>query len=420
MRTYIIICCFADKIAGGPIYYSNKVRYMEEQGWNVVVIPADTGKKAAVPGLAKYFGPYVPYLGYMPSEFNKRQRERIMAQLMSFVPDNQDEIVIETGNDYTAYWGELLAQRIKAKHVVIFLDENNPFITADVIGFYKFKYDRNELACITKPVMQNLFKGFMELSLEQCKALPCDCTNSIEDYDDLLIEKVNKAKYNIGYIGRLEKPFMPAILNGFVEFCKAYPCDSISITFFGGAYHQNTINEIESMFQSFKNVTTLISGYMYPLPIKALQKVDVFVSGAGSAFVAAKAGVYSVNIDVLNYQPTGVFVADVKGRTSSQCPLGNTVLDYLKWILVDKTELPLPPAEDYKNDWQKVCNAFSLHLNFIKNSSSTIGYFDIINMSTSKGRKKRIMRSVIGVEGYEKLHTGMVQIVKNLKSLING
>ena len=33
MKTYILICGFADVVAGGPIYYANKVRYMEQLGW---------------------------------------------------------------------------------------------------------------------------------------------------------------------------------------------------------------------------------------------------------------------------------------------------------------------------------------------------------------------------------------------------
>lgn len=415
MKTYVIICCFADKIAGGPIYYSNKAKFMEELGWNVVVIPADTGKKAAVPGLAKYFGPWVPNLGYMPSEFSRKQREKIMTQLLSFVPNGQDEIIIETGNDYTAYWGELLAERIHAKHIVIFLDENNPFITKDVMGFYKFKYDRNELACISLQVMQNQFKGLLDLSIEECRALPCDCTNSIEDYEHPLVNEIVKSKYNIGYIGRLEKPFMQEILNGFVAFCKAYPDDSISITFFGGAYNVATIKRIEELFQPFSNVTMLISGYLYPLPLQALQKMDVFVSGAGSTYVAAKSGTYSVNIDQLNFQPTGVFVSDAKGYITVKCPNGSTVFDYLKWILVDKRDLPQPPVADYKNDWRKVCDNFKLHLDFIKNSSSLYDYYDIVNMSTPKGRKKRMMRSIFGVEGYEKLHNGLVSLTKILR-----
>lgn len=62
MKTYIIICAFADKIAGGPIYNANKVRYMKEKGWNVVVVRTDVGTRAAIPGLEEYFKNFLPEL----------------------------------------------------------------------------------------------------------------------------------------------------------------------------------------------------------------------------------------------------------------------------------------------------------------------------------------------------------------------
>lgn len=36
--------------------------------------------------------------------------------------------------------------------------------------------------------------------------------------------------------------------------------------------------------------------------------MDVFVSGAGSASVAAKAGVLSVQVDMLSYEPLGIML----------------------------------------------------------------------------------------------------------------
>lgn len=413
MKTYIIICCFADRIAGGPIYYSNKVKYMEEQGWKVVVIPADTGQQSAVPGLAKFFGPWVPNIGYMPSEFTPRQREHIMSQLLSFVPNESDNIVVETGNDYTAYWGELLAERIHAKHIVIFIDEQNPNITKEVIDFYKFKYDRDELACISKPVMQNLFKPFFPLSLEQCKSLSCVCHNSIDDYEHTFTSKIVTSKYNIGYIGRLDKPFFPAIIEGIQQFCKKHDKESITITLFGGAPEQKTTDNIQSIFQNYKNVKLLISGYLYPLPIQALKKMDVFVAGAGSAFTATKSGVTCIDIDILKYKPIGIIV-NTPSIHHIECPNASTLLDYLEWVLVDKTNLPKPNKVDYMNDWNDVCNAFSQHIEFFKKSNPQQKYYQVVNMITPKGRKKRILRSFLGVKGYEILHNFILWMNKKI------
>lgn len=249
----------------------------------------------------------------------------------------------------------------------------------------------------------------MGLTMNQCKSLPCNCTNSIEDYDHPLMHEIKTSKYNIGYIGRLEKPFFSTILKGFTQFCESHPHDSISIVFFGGAYNQATIDDIKKKFHQYNHVTLLITGYMYPFPLKALQEMDLFVSGAGSAFVGAKAGVRSVNVDLLTYKPIGI-ISSLSPISYVRCPQGETVYDYLEWILVDKTNLPEPNKVEYENDWTKVCQSFDLHCHFIKDSETSSAYYDVCQLSTAKGKKKRFMRSIFGVKGYERLHKTLLMI----------
>ena len=351
MKTYIVICGFADVVAGGPIYYANKVRYMEQLGWRVIVIPTNKGEKVLVRGMEKFLGPYVPFILDNPNEYNRKQRERLVDYLESFVPKDRGETIIETGTDYTNYWGEALAERIHAKHIVIFLDEQNSRVTERVIDFYKYKYDRHELACITKPVMQNLFKYYMPIDLKECYSLRCDCTNALDDYEHKITSLIHKSDYNIGYIGRLEKPFFSAIVDGLISFCLKNDNKNISIVFFGGAFEQKTVDALEYKFKSLRNVQIFITGYLFPLPIAALRKMDVFVSGAGSASVAAKAGVLSVQVDMLSYEPLGIML-DYTFTNYKKCPIGNKISDYLDWILVRKEpKLPLPLEVNYKKDW---------------------------------------------------------------------
>ncbi len=404
-KTYVVICGFADVVAGGPIYYANKVRYMKDLGWNVVVIPTNKGKHVYIHGMEQYLGPYVPFILDMPSEYPKRQREKLVDYLQGFIPQDTGETIIETGTDYTCYWGEALAERIKAKHIVIFLDEQNPRVDEKTIGFYLFKYDRHEMACISKPVMQNMFKKYRQLSMDECYGLPCACTNSIEDYKSPLTEKIKRSEWNIGYIGRLEKPFTPTIVDGFVDFCKAYTDKKITITFFGGAFEQKTIDNIRSRFSCLGNVSLIISGYIFPLPLKALQKIDVYVSGSGSARVAMNAGIYSVKVDMLSYMPLGLIRKTSKELTFDKCPHGNRVFDYLKWVLVDKDNLPPRPVTDYLNDIEFVNTSFEQHIKFIDGASKNQAYYDMEKLGISdKRRKKRFFRSILGLPLYNFLH----------------
>lgn len=404
MKTYIIICGFADVVAGGPIYYANKVRYMEQLGWQVIVIPTNKGEKVLVRGMEKFLGPYVPFILDNPNEYNKKQREKLVDYLESFVPKDRGETIIETGTDYTNYWGEALAERIHAKHIVIFLDEQNLRVTGNVINFYKFKYVRHELACITKPVMQNLFKGYLDLDLKECSALRCNCTNALDDYEHKINSLIPKSDYNIGYIGRLEKPFFSIIVDEFINFSKKNCEKKITVVFFGGAFEQKTIDALEDKFKSLSNVRIFITGYLFPLPIAALRKMDVFVSGAGSASVAAKAGVLSIYIDMLSYQPLGIML-DYEYLNYAKCPYGETICDYLNWILVRKEpKLPLPLEVNYKKDWDFVCECFEEHLKFIEQSSSESAYYDLSQLGiSSKQKMRRFFRAILGLKWYNYL-----------------
>ncbi len=402
-KTYILICGFADVVAGGPIYYSNKVKYLKERGWEVIVIPTNTGKRVFVRGMERYLGPYVPFILDLPSEYNKKQLNRQIDFLETFVPVHRGQTIIETGTDYTNFWGEALAQRLKAKHIVIFLDEQNERVNSKVIDFYKFKYKRGELACITAPAMRHLFRGYWDLPLEKCYSLRCSCTNSIEDYDHPFTHQIIRSDYNIGYIGRLEKPFLPTIIEGFVEFSKKNTHKTITIVFWGGAFEEKTVCSIREKFDHLYNVNLLISGYMFPLPVKALQKMDVFVSGAGSALVGAKVGRLSVKVDFLNYKVLGI-MQDFRLKKYAKCPIGDSVCGYLDWILNGKCDIkPLSP--DYKNDCAIVCENFNEHMQFIENSSPVSSYYDVSQLGlTMTQYRKKIIRSIVGVKAYNAIH----------------
>ena len=133
--------------------------------------------------------------------------------------------------------------------------------------------------------------------------------------------------------------------------------------------------------------------------------MDIFVSGAGSARVATEAGVYSVHINMLSYVPEGLMRTSNRTPFYDRCPLGNSIFDYLKWVLVDKDDLPPRPVEDYSNDWEFVKSSFEEHVRFIESSCKNEAYYDVEKLGISdKRRKKRFYRSILGLPLYNFLH----------------
>lgn len=143
--------------------------------------------------------------------------------------------MIETGTYNTAYWGELLAKHLKAKHIVVYLDEHNDGITKDLSNFFHFKYKRNELACISKRTMIEIFNPFWNITQQTAIGLSCYCSNSLEDYDYKPIHTIPNCDYTIGYVGRLEKDALKVCINDIIQFATLNPSKTIAFICLGGS-----------------------------------------------------------------------------------------------------------------------------------------------------------------------------------------
>lgn len=408
-RSYIIICGFADVVAGGPIYDRNKLLYMEQQGWNIVAIPTSKGKKVYIKGLEKFHGRYVPFIHDMPNDYTPKQRKKLINYLETFIPSEQSEIVIETGTDYTAYWGEELARRVKGKHIVVFLDEENSRLNRDVSVFFKYKYDRGELACISAKSMQMIFGRYWDLPLSKCYGLNCYCSNTVEDYLYPALDVIPEVDFCIGYVGRLEKHYVKGIVQEIAFFLQKHVTKSFYVVFFGGAYSISTITEIEKVFGKIPNVKIHITGYLYPLPLKALKRCNVLIAGSGSALAAAKAGVPSVLIDMYDSTPTGILSLDPESHTFYQgvgvnyikCPLGSGLNDYLNWLLLENPVLNVP-TYDFNKEGEIMSTCFGEHIRFLRNSELVQDYFNFDTLPLSDAQKtKRFLRSFLGLRLFE-------------------
>lgn len=377
---------------------------MEQRGWNIVAIPTSNGKEVYIKGLERFHGRYVPFIHDMPNDYTQKQRRKLVDYLETFVPKGQSEIVIETGTDYTAYWGEELARRVKGKHIVVFLDEENSRLNKDVSAFFKYKYERTELACISAKSMQVIFGKYWNLPLSKCYGLNCYCSNAVEDYSYPVLDTIPHVDFCIGYVGRLEKPYVKEIIQAIIYFSQQFQNKKIFVVFFGGAYSINTITKIKEHFEHISNIGIYITGYLYPLPLKALKQCSVIIAGSGSALAATKVGVPTILIDMYDSTPTGIILLDSESQTFFhgfgvnfiKCPLGNTLIDYLNWLILERPVLNVS-TYDFEKEGEFISACFDEHIHFLNNSESIQDYFDFDTLPLSRGRKvKRFLRACLG------------------------
>ncbi len=404
MGTYILLGAAGGYISGAPIYHRNKALYMRQQGWNVYYISCCSGE-IYVKGLEQFVIGVYSFLCMDAYLFPRKRQDKLIDVIIKQIPDLGKDIVIETGTYYTAYWGELLAKRLNAKHVIVYLDEHNDGITRNEADFFHFKFIRNELACISKKAMIEIFSPFWNVNEANAVELPCYCSNSLDDYKNDIESLICRKDYNVGYIGRLEKPALKAVISALKDFVRLIGDKRVALICLGGA-EECVVNEINEMISNIPNVSLFISGYIYPIPLNAIKKCDIVFSSAGSAKVSVKAEIPTVKMNVYSNKPEG-FLVKIFPESLIKYSDEYDVIDYLKIFFIDNVR---PAMSHYSLDKEKQqgYKMLRLHDAFLDNAMNSKDYYDISSIHLTL--MQRIVNMFI-------LCCGM-RIIPYIKSLI--
>lgn len=373
MGTYILLGAAGGYISGAPIYHRNKALYMRQQGWNVYYISCCSGE-IYVKGLEQFVIGVYSFLCMNAYLFPRKRQDKLIDVIIKQIPDLGKDIVIETGTYYTAYWGELLAKRLNAKHVIVYLDEHNDGITRNEADFFHFKFIRNELACISKKAMIEIFSPFWNVNEANAVELPCYCSNSLDDYKNDIESLICRKDYNVGYIGRLEKPALKAVISALKDFVRLIGDKRVALICLGGA-EECVVNEINEMISNIPNVSLFISGYIYPIPLNAIKKCDIVFSSAGSAKVSVKAEIPTVKMNVYSNKPEG-FLVKIFPESLIKYSDEYEVIDYLKIFFIDNVR---PAMSHYSLDKEKQqgYKMLRMHDAFLDNAMNSKDYYDI-------------------------------------------
>lgn len=403
--TYVIIADIAGYISGAPIYYRNKATFLESLGWNVLIL-ATNGGRVYIEGLERFAAGTFAFLKEDPTTFPRGILDRHIEELVApFRQGCGGPAIVETGTEWTAYWGEILAQRIQARHMVLFLDEDNRRI-GDRIGFFNFKRLRGEMACITEQTMNNLFADVAGYDGSAAVGFQACCTNSVQDISTDFSNKLTLHGFNIGSIGRLDKPFVPGLIDEIRRFAEKHPDLDIQVVFFGGA-SPAVESRVRHAFDSCGNVCATISGFMWPFPKSSICAMDVFASAAGSKNISSELGIPTVAMDVTGSGAIGfVGGADVarnplyRDEENSSTPEASFYFEQVYRGEVSKTESRL----SLRVQWKEFCQEYHKQLDLALNCSSPLSYYDVQAFPISpKKRIKKVAYRLLGEQGTEKM-----------------
>ena len=397
MKLYIMIAGSFGGMNGVVIYIRNKLKYMEDMGWETILInthniqsdlPIYIDELKARDLLKDY---KFECLKEFPSAFSRKNLNIYLSNMEKAIREKGEfeDCVIETGNLKTAMWGELLAKRLSGYHVHNSTTENHIIENSDIFEFLKFKLQRNEVGGIDEQSVAKMFEGYQKIDNSKDYYMPLFCDTVTEDY----ISKWDcnyddTADYHVATIGRLDKKYISVMIEGCEEFANKFN-KKIQIFIFGGAYGENVLASLNDIIEKCQFITCVITGFIYPIPKKLLKKMDISFASANAAHCPRDNGITTITMSGEDGQPIGVLDVTTKNLiyTDSNDIL-HSVCEWMELILIKNEYV-------YKIDPEKLPDTYSIemqpHGEWLEQHLKEKCYFDTSKLVNSH-KKSTVIR----------------------------
>lgn len=312
MKKYIIFSYNITGMGGGQQYIYNKSKYLESINYEVYIYSAIRGK-VFVEGLKKHRKFIIDALKYPPNAFNKRNISRILKRIIQEIGDYNSEIYVESDGGYETLWAELLAQKLRCKHLCLNVaEQQNKFYSSGFLEYMFFKYKRKELYGITKDSLRIMFDGVYDIEDSEKYTFSAHCTNVVDEHNIEYHISIPSADYNICGIWRTNKEGFIETIKNMVPFFDKYYNYKFNVVIIGSGSSENE-RVAKELLRNCYNVTIIFLGYIYPIPLSLLRRMDVFVSTAGSARIPVYYDIPSIAVTTginqdgnLKFYPLGI------------------------------------------------------------------------------------------------------------------
>lgn len=411
---YIILTPTICNIAGAQLYVKSKVEYLKKNHLDVIVISTNNKGQVKIDGLHEYTEYIDPLLSIKPQLISSN----IITSHIDLLTDKLNNgryntIILESHTKGLAFWGEILAERLHAKHLIFLLSETFGPSSKHELDFFNFKLERKEIAGIHKNSLQLLFRGYRILRQDDSWILRASMGDNVLDYEHDLINKLNKADINIGSIGRLEKDYVPYMIAEVAKFASSNLTKTVQLILVGSINNIAIQKIIDKYISGVSNLSIVVTGRLYPLPRMIFSIIDIGVGVSGSARVLALNGVPTVTLDTIKHKAIGVLGyetnSSIYGVQEELCDLSikiQEVIDNYSYF-TDSNNWKFPLKHSDPNV------EFGKHFDFIKSSDGKHNYFSCLSIKL--GFFEMFIRFIIFIIGPAKFISLMkISTIKNI------
>lgn len=377
VKKYIFLTASISNIGGAELYMRQKLLYVKSIGFDPLIIYV---KKSGFVYINEFndVSCVVPEIAYPPKFFSNSKRKNILNKILTFIGDVNEETIIESHLVHLAMWGELVASDFNGKNFIYLLSENYPSYTNSIYDFLKFKLKRRELVGINNHTLQLLFKKNLQLSNEQCYNLRAWMGDSIENIPSSLVNIVDSsADLKIGCYGRLEKIYVQHAISIIKSYCLLNPKTKIQLVLVGGSFDNELLDKYKKMTSQISNLALYITGFIYPVPLDFLKKLDFIIAGSGAACAAVRHSLLTISMDIYG-MPIGVLgiTTDSTMERDYNDHDSNELLDYFERF---RKKIYNPSDINGIEPYPNLSIEFRKHMDFIESGNSSKVYFNTIN-----------------------------------------
>lgn len=400
-KLYIMLSNGIVGMGGGQMYTKNKAVYMKSLGYDVQIYSGHQGG-ILIEDLMEHRKYIDPIFLSSPLVYKKKTVDRVIHGIKNRT-SKYNEVIIESGIAHMALWGEILAKELNCKHMVHLLDERNDLLVPEsYLDFYWFKHSRRELSGITANSLRMLFRDNVAINDSNSYWLPSYCQNVVSEDQSNLGKEFPMADYNLCTIGRLDKPYVLEAAKSYARLANKRKDINWNFIFIGGADESKTC-EIRNVFSDIENAHAVMLGYVYPIPNSLLDKMDLFVSSAGSAGVSYSANKKTITIDSVDLKAIGVLGYTTFNRLNRADEPKIEIDELIDKVLFTDYLTQFSYRENIKVDGEKLLKQ---HIDFMEASAQTKEYYPVWNLrSQGKERVKKIISTIIGDRLYIKLNS---------------
>lgn len=389
MKVYVFITLNLCTMHGANMYLYNKEQYLLKHGYKVYIYSAEQGE-ILIPGLRKYQRYQKMHLRFYPGCFRKSTVDKVLNDMISEIGISEcDETVVESTNMYSALWGELLAAKLKCKHMVFILQEGFGYAPAEK-DYLRFKLARHELAGITQSSVAKML-GDENLPFDGSMRIGAFCNNTVDECEDTISSQLSPtANLTIGTIGRLDKGYVMPMVRQLKDLFLSHPQRTYNLVVIGGTRSDRQQKEIRKLLQPVKNVNLIMPGALFPVPVSFVNRCDLFISAAGAAVATYYQKRPTINLNPKLGDIIGIYGLTCRIRQyelySSNAPL--TDLEKTIDLLLEKKD-EIEYVDDMVNgDYQqKMDTEFARQLSLAKQTDRPEYYHTASILFTKKAYK---------------------------------